>query len=157
MNWQEQLTILAASGAGLNAGIYFAFSAFTMQALGRLPARDGLVAMQLINEEAPRPPLLAAMLGTVAAGVPLVMDAASNLAAAGAPLRLVGAALAIASAVITITFHVPRNDRLAAVDPDTASAPAQWSRYQRSWTRGNHVRATVALAGATALAASLAG
>ena len=43
------LTLLAALGSGLVAGIFFAFSAFIMSALGRVAAQCGIAAMQSIN------------------------------------------------------------------------------------------------------------
>ena len=39
--------IAAAIGSGLIAGIFFAFSTFIMQAFARLPADQGIAAMQL--------------------------------------------------------------------------------------------------------------
>jgi uncharacterized membrane protein len=43
------LTLLAALGAGLIAGFFLAFSICVMAALGRLPPKDGIAAMQSIN------------------------------------------------------------------------------------------------------------
>lgn len=41
------LTLLAALGCGLIAGVFFAFSAFVMKGLGRLSAEQGVSAMQI--------------------------------------------------------------------------------------------------------------
>ena len=43
------LTLVSALGCGLVAGIFFAFSAFMMKALSRLPPEEGIAAMQSIN------------------------------------------------------------------------------------------------------------
>ena len=43
------LTLLAILGCGMIAGVFFAFSAFVMKALARLPAEQGIAAMQAIN------------------------------------------------------------------------------------------------------------
>jgi len=43
------VTLVAALGAGLNGGVFFAFSTFVMPALSRLPASQGIAAMQSIN------------------------------------------------------------------------------------------------------------
>jgi hypothetical protein len=43
------LTFLAALGSALIGGLFFAFSAFVMRALGRLPPAGGIAAMQSIN------------------------------------------------------------------------------------------------------------
>src|SRR5215831_19362148 len=43
------LTLVAALGSGLVAGIFFAFSNFVMKALARVPPAQGVAAMQSIN------------------------------------------------------------------------------------------------------------
>src|SRR5262249_37020140 len=43
------MTILAAVGSGAMAGLFFAFSNSVMKALSRLPAEQGMAAMQFIN------------------------------------------------------------------------------------------------------------
>lgn len=43
------LTFASALGCGLIAGVFFAFSAFVMKALARLPPVQGIAAMQAIN------------------------------------------------------------------------------------------------------------
>lgn len=42
-------TLFAALGCALIAGVFFAFSAFVMKALGRLTPAGGITAMQSIN------------------------------------------------------------------------------------------------------------
>src|SRR5262245_39759020 len=43
------LTLIAALGSGLMAGLFFAFSSFIMAALAKLPAEQGIAAMNSIN------------------------------------------------------------------------------------------------------------
>jgi uncharacterized membrane protein len=43
------VALAAALGAGLNGGVFFAFSGFVMPALQRLPAAQGIAAMQSIT------------------------------------------------------------------------------------------------------------
>src|SRR5262249_58199143 len=57
------LTVGATVGSGLAAGVFFAFSTFVMTALGRLPDREGLMAMQEINDAAPTPWFTLAWIG----------------------------------------------------------------------------------------------
>ena len=45
----QTLTVIAAVGAGVSGGVFFAFSSFIMKALGRLPAAEGISAMNAIN------------------------------------------------------------------------------------------------------------
>ena len=47
--WLFALTLFAALGCGLIAGVFFAFSTFVMKALARLPSGEGMAAMQSIN------------------------------------------------------------------------------------------------------------
>jgi uncharacterized membrane protein len=44
--------------------------------------------------------------------------------------------------------NVPRNNTLAAIDPQSVDAPTAWSGYRREWTAWNHVRTAAALAAA---------
>lgn len=45
----QALTFIAAISSGLVGGTFFAFSNFIMKALARLPASNGISAMQSIN------------------------------------------------------------------------------------------------------------
>ena len=58
------LSVVCAVGAGVVAGVFFAFSTFVMQGLRRVPASIGVAAMQGINLAAPTPLFMAALLGT---------------------------------------------------------------------------------------------
>ena len=60
------LKLLAALGCGLMAGVFFAFSAFVMNALARLPAAAGIAAMQSINITVINPLFMTVFLGTAA-------------------------------------------------------------------------------------------
>ena len=103
-------TVVAATGAGVVGGVFFAFSTFVMRALRGLPDRDGLAAMQAINKAAPSPLFLTALLGTGVVSVGLAVSAATRLDEPGAPYQLVGSALYLTAVVLTIVYHVPRND-----------------------------------------------
>jgi uncharacterized membrane protein len=47
---------------------------------------------------------------------------------------------------VTLIFNVPLNNRLAAVNPDSAEGKAVWAHYLRVWTVWNHVRTVAPLA-----------
>jgi uncharacterized membrane protein len=49
---------------------------------------------------------------------------------------------------MTIAYRVPRNNTLAAVEPQRTEAAGRWTRYVAEWTRGNHVRAATSLSAA---------
>jgi uncharacterized membrane protein len=60
-------TLVTALGCGLVAGVFFAFSSFVMAALKRLPAAEGIAAMQSINILAVTPIFMTALFGTAVA------------------------------------------------------------------------------------------
>ena len=64
LTYSTTLTLLAAVGAGLAGGVFFAFSTFIMPGLGRADDRSGLVAMQGINKTAPTPVFMTLLFGT---------------------------------------------------------------------------------------------
>lgn len=55
--------------------MFFAFSTFVMTALGRLPDRQGLLAIQEVNDAAPTPWFTLPWIGTAAVCVALVRTA----------------------------------------------------------------------------------
>jgi uncharacterized membrane protein len=147
--YPRTLTIVAAVGAGLSGGVFFAFSTFVMKALGRLPDAEAISAMKAINKSAPSPPLMLALFGTGAVSIALSVVALRHLDQSWAAYALVGGALYLACVVLTMAYHVPHNDALALVDPSSPSAAGAWAKYHSAWTAWNHVRTVTALAGAT--------
>ena len=146
------MTLGAALGAALSAGVLFAFSSFVMRALNRLPAPQAITAMQSINREAPTPLFMVPLLGTALVCVGLLVVGLRRLGQPSSICLVIGSALYLAAIVLTAVYHVPRNDALALVDPSAANAGEVWARYFSGWTAWNHVRTLSALAGAITLA-----
>lgn len=149
---------VATVGAAVATAVYANFSARVMPRLAALPAQEGIAAMQQFNRTAVQPPFMLAFFGAAAACVVLTIDSLSHAEKPlSAWLALTGSAAYLASFVMTIAFHVPRNDALARLNPDAGSSAAPWATFLHEWTSGNTVRAvlagagTVALAGATVL------
>ncbi len=72
------------------------------------------------------------------------------------PYLLVGSALyLVGTIVLTIVYHVPRNEALATMEPRGADAESHWRRYLSGWTAWNHVRTVAALAAAATLTVAL--
>lgn len=150
------LTLVTAIACGLVAGFFFAYSASVMKALARLPASCGLAAMQSINIVVINPLVMTALFGTAVACVLLVVAAFVEWGEAYAVYLLVGGLVYLAGVVVlTIVYHVPRNDALATLEPNDASAVEHWRRYTKTWTAWNHVRTVAPLAAATLLTISL--
>ncbi|HYJ21265.1 MAG TPA: anthrone oxygenase family protein [Solirubrobacterales bacterium] len=139
------LVLASALGCGLAAGVFFAFSTYVMPALGRLPAAQGIAAMQSINVVAPRP-FVIAQVGTaaitIAASVAVLVDWDS---AYGWCVLAAAFVYVLSIVVLTAVYHVPRNNALATVEPDDARGQELWSRYLVDWTRWNHFRALLPL------------
>jgi uncharacterized membrane protein len=141
------VTLGTALGCGLSAGVFFAFSAFVMPALGRLPSGQGIAAMQSINKLAVTPAFMTALFGSGLACAGLAVWSVVAWSERPAPWLLAGGVLYLVGAiVVTIAANVPLNDALAATRPDGAGAADRWSGYLRRWTAWNHLRAAAALA-----------
>jgi uncharacterized membrane protein len=149
-SYPRTLTVVAAIGAGVSGGVFFAFSTFVMKALGRLPDAQAVTAMNAINRAAPTPPFMLALFGSGAVSIALSVVAFRNLDQNWAPYVLIGSALYLVCVVVTVAYHVPHNDALALVDPRSPAAARAWAQYVSPWTAWNHVRTVTALTGATA-------
>ena len=150
------VTLVTALGCGLSAGALFAFSSFVMKALARLPVAQGIAAMNSINVVAVTPVFMTALFGTAVAGVALAVWALVDWHDSFSPYLLAGAAFyLIGTAGLTMAYHVPRNNALAAVEPTNPDAEALWRRYVADWTRWNHVRVAAGLLAAAALTEAL--
>ena len=135
------LTVTAAVGAALVAGVFFAFSTFVMPALRRLPDTQGIEAMQSINRAAPASGLfMGALFGTGLLSVGLAVWALRDAGAPYAKYLLAGCALYLVCIVLTGAYHVPHNNALAELDPTGAGAAQTWHRYVTGWTALNHLR-----------------
>jgi uncharacterized membrane protein len=150
------LTTIGAVGAATAAGALFTFSTFTIEGLRRLPPSQGASAMQSINKQAPTPLFMLVLFGTAAVCVAVGINASLNLDDAAARYQLAAAALYIVGVVIvTIGYHVPRNDTLAALDPNSAEGIRYWATYLNEWVPMNHVRTIVPLISAALFTVSL--
>jgi uncharacterized membrane protein len=154
--WLLNLTRVGAVGSGLMAGLFFVFSVAIMPALDRLGHPGGMRAMQAINADIQNPLFLLVFLGSGVAGAALAVSAAWTWDQPGAGYRLAGGLLiALGSLVLTVVYHVPRNDALDAVDAASSGAADEWARYVREWVPWNHVRAAASTASSIALLLAL--
>jgi uncharacterized membrane protein len=150
------LTVAATLGCGLGAGVFFAFSSFVMPGLRRLPAPQGIAAMQSINITAVTPVFMIQLFGTALLCAVLVVLGVLRLGQPSAIFLILGGlAYLLGAILLTGVFHVPRNNALATVDPTTADAAEHWARYLREWTIGNHVRALASTLATGLLVAAL--
>ena len=151
------LTLIAALGCGLVAGIFFAFSTFVMKALARLPAAQGIAAMQSINVAVINPWFLTPYFGMAVLSVLLIIAAVLRWHEPGAAYVVAGGLLYfLGTFLVTMLFNVPRNNTLAAVAATSTEGAALWADYLIAWTKWNHVRTIAALAGAASFTIALA-
>lgn len=142
-------------GTGLVAGVFFAFSGFVMPALGRLPAPQGIAAMQAINVTAVTPPLMIALFGTAVVCLGIAFESVVAWGTPGSGLRLFAALLYLLGVVgVTVVCNVPRNNALAALDAQSAQAASSWVTFLREWTTWNTVRSIASGLAAVALLAA---
>jgi uncharacterized membrane protein len=155
-NLLSALIFVSALGCGLIAGVFFAFSAFVMKALASIPPAQGVAAMQSINVMVLNPWFLGTFFGTAVGCSLLAVVSLVTWQKPGAVYLLVGSALYLFGTIlVTIAFNVPRNERLAAIDPASMDAAQVWAQYVAGWTAWNHVRTAAALAAATLLTLAL--
>lgn len=150
------LAFVAAIGCGLVGGIFFAFSAFVMAALGRLPTDHGIAAMNSINVTVINPVFLAAFLGTGLLCLALAGGSAFWWSQASGKLILAAGVIYLAGSIgVTRLYNIPLNDALAAVRPGTPEAVALWSLYLDKWTAWNTVRTVACVVSAALFTAAL--
>ena len=150
------VTLAAALGCGLVAGVLFAFSAFVMKALGRLPAKQGIASMQSINAAAPTPAFMVALLETALACATLIVSSLFAWDEPFAVYLLLGGGLYMFGAIfLTGVYHVPQNEALSKVEPDAAEARDHWAGYLSRWTKWNHVRVAASFAAAAMFTVAL--
>lgn len=146
MSLLELLTLLAALGSGVVAGIFFAFSTFVMQALARLPQRCGIEAMQAINITVINPWFFSAFFGTAALCVAVSLFGFADSSGSRRLLLLGGSVLYLVGTIfVTLSLNVPLNNQLAVADPDSQEGHVLWQHYLSRWTLWNTVRTIAAL------------
>jgi uncharacterized membrane protein len=150
------MTLASVLGCGLISGFFFAFSKCVMRALGNLPPPHGVAAMQSINVVVINPWFLTAFFGTatmclfaIAASILRWHDHRALYWLIGGLLYLTGTIL------VTGAFNVPRNNALAALEPDSSHTARFWADYLTSWTAWNHVRTVSAILAAILFAIAL--
>ena len=95
-----------------------------MKALGRIPAAQGIAAMQSINDVVLNPLFMSVFFGAAAGCLVLAVAALVRWHKPGAAYMLGGSLLYLVGTVlVTRVCNVPRNDVLAAVDAASNARP----------------------------------
>jgi uncharacterized membrane protein len=150
------MTLVAALGCGLVAGVFFAFSTFIMKALSRRPPSEGIAAMQAINVDVLNVWFLGLFLGTAALCAIALVVSVLRWQHPGSELLLVGGVLyLIGTFGVTAACNIPRNNLLATTAPTDPGSEAVWEAYVAGWTAWNHVRTVAALASSASFCIAL--
>jgi uncharacterized membrane protein len=153
VNWSFAFTLVSAVGYALVAGIFFAFSTFVMRALARLPAAQGIEAMQSINITVINPIFMAAFFGS---GLACIVATWLNWHQPNANYMLAGTLFYwVGTLGVTMLKNVPLNEALAKTDSHSAEGAKLWAVYLANWTFWNHVRTVAALVAAVLLLITL--
>jgi uncharacterized membrane protein len=134
---------LSALGCAVMAGLYFAFSAFIMRALGEIDRAAGITAMNAINRVILRSAFMPIYLGSTLTSLALAIVALHSWGEPGAVAMLVGAVIYVLGMFgVTMARNVPLNNRLVATGDE-----GTWALFLTDWTRWNHVRTLASVAG----------
>jgi len=149
-------TILAVLGSGLIAGAFFAFAAFVLPALSRMPAPSGISAMQSIIAAIKGPLFLVVFFGTAALAGVLGLAAPLKWGEPGAFSLLIGSLLYLNGPFgVTLLKNLPLNTKLSGLKPDGAEGQRFWPEFRATWGLWNHVRWIGALGAAAAFTLAL--
>lgn len=156
MNWLTSiLVIVAGLGSTMLGGIFFAFSAFIMNALKLSGEHEGPAVMRKINEVILRSWFMPVFLTTPLLCLLLITWHSFQWSGIASMFVIIGCIVQIAgSFLVTVLFNVPLNNRLAGA----ANTPAEngiWNIYLTSWTAWNHVRTAACMLSAALLIVSL--
>jgi uncharacterized membrane protein len=143
------LIFVSALGCGLVAGVFFAFSSFVIKALTRLPAPQGIAAMQSVNVVAVTPLFMTALFGVAVMCSLLAVWSGLVWDESRAVYLLIGSLLYLIGTIgVTIVCNVPRNNALAVLKAESSDSVSRWAELAGEWTTWNHVRTIAALAAA---------
>ena len=136
----------AVIGAGIIAGVYFAFSGFIMRSLDQLGAAPAADAMNAINEVILRSWFMALFFGSTLLYAFLTAVAVFDTDLAGRWLLFAaGLIYVVGMFLCTALFNVPLNNNLADAGSDDNAKVETWTHYFKRWTRWNHLRSFCSL------------
>ena len=131
----------AAISSGLMAGIYFAFSAFIMNALNKVNTDVAITAMNSINRVIVKSWFMPLFFGSTLVSLLLIIIAVIQWGEESATLTLLaGIIYVVGMFLCTAVFNVPLNNLLDKQNPQAEDSPHVWKQYFLHWTRWNHLR-----------------
>ncbi|MEM8633644.1 MAG: anthrone oxygenase family protein [Pseudomonadota bacterium] len=139
--WSVYICLALGLWCAFEGGVFKAFSEFIMKGLLRAAPASGIESMQQINKTVIRTEFVASLFAITAFSAAfavygiLALDGTVGLILVAAALIYIGGVF-----LMTIFGNVPMNNRLAALDHESAEAHDYWAIYGEKWTRLNHFR-----------------
>ena len=151
------VAVLAALlGSAIIGGGFYVFSSFIMKALARIPAPQGISAMQSINVVVINRSFLGVFIGTAALCLALVAAAVKAWGQAWASWVLAAAIVyVVGTFLVTLFGNVPLNNRLAKVVAADRGGESVWRYYLERWTWLNTLRTAAAVSSTLLFALAL--
>lgn len=143
------ISVVAALGAALIGGVFFAFSSFVMKALARLPAAEGIAAMQSINIVVINRSFLGVFFGTAVLSLVLAIVSVLRWDQPSIWLLAGGISYLVGTLLVTRSRNIPLNEELAVVIVTDPASRELWTHYMHKWMLWNHVRTVAAIAAAS--------
>lgn len=150
MTLPDASLVVAAFLCSLVAGFLFAFAVVTMPGISRLRDREFIRAFQAMDQiiQNNQPLFVSVWVGSVVAVVVAVVLTLGHIDGVGRSL-MIGSLVAylLGVQVPTLAVNVPLNNRLQAIDVETADEASQASAredFERRWNAFNVFRTTVA-------------
>ncbi len=134
--------IAATVGAGLVAGLFFAFQTSVMPGLARTDDRTFVAAMQDMNVAILNPVFLTVFTA------PLIAFVVAAVTGPSRPWVIVAGVLYLAMFVITVAGNIPLNDALlaAGATQETAELEAARQAFEGPWNRLHLIRTVAVVA-----------
>ncbi len=138
-NLRSPILLVSALACGLQAGTYYTWASGVMPGLARVDDRTFVHAMQQMNIAIVNPVFMLTFLGAPA----LALVAVASTDGPARKWVIAGAALAVATVVITGAGNIPLNNTLDAAGPidKIADLGAVRDAFESSWVRLNIARA----------------
>ncbi|MEO9617183.1 MAG: anthrone oxygenase family protein [Parasphingorhabdus sp.] len=139
--WPLYFCLFLALWSAVIGGVFSAFSEFVMSGLLKTAPAGGIEAMQHINRYVIKTQFVAGILSIAIFSVLftiyslMVFDGAALVTLILAPVVYLPTVF-----LMTMFGNVPMNNKLASLDHTASEAEAYWKKYDRDWTRLNHVR-----------------
>lgn len=139
--WSVYICLALGLWCAFEGGVFKAFSEFVMKGLLRAAPASGIESMQQINKTVIRTEFVAALFAITAFSSAFAVYGFFVLDGIATLILMAAALIYICSVFLMTMFgNVPMNNRLAALDHNSAEADEYWQYYGQKWTRLNHFR-----------------